>query len=280
MSNPTGSTDYNKLADVVVAAEFVAELDANTEKTVRVDNIQNCPTTRPFLVLFDSTATHTLINMHSLPIGCLPESIDDNITVATTLGRFKSSQQVCLDTLTFLDLRPDNHIHGTPVLLIQCKGHVFSKKCKYDMIIGRDICNMLEVKTSHSRANQSDSSLDGTITPGDNDIVFPRPGAKTYKGHISDARQDVLCYSTYILDGIKHLEATKRIAKCRRLELLSIALAKYQSEKGFRFWSCVQNYKSDFVFTEIRGTDAARRIQCILNAKPHAMSSSISDPSK
>ena len=93
-----------------------------------VQSIQNVPSSKPLVVLFDWGASHSLVNIKALPKGCNPARSDRVMHSTTIAGKFQTSMQVDLRRIAFPEFHRKRYVGNL-------RTYVFSSPCRYDMII-------------------------------------------------------------------------------------------------------------------------------------------------
>jgi len=111
-----------------------------------VQSIQNVPSSKPLVVLFDSGASHSLVNIKALPKGCNPARSDRVMHSTTIAGKFQTSMQVDLRRIAFPEFHRKRYVGNL-------RTYVFSSPCRYDMIIGRDLLHELGLKIDFKNNN-------------------------------------------------------------------------------------------------------------------------------
>ena len=124
------STDMY-LEDAIVEPEEKQDLLPIT--FALASKIQGQVNKRPMLVLLDSGSTTSWFSKNSLPTGVQGSTVK-KVTGSTLAGNFSSDKPVCLENISFPDFHPKRKL---PKVFVQ----VFNSKCRYDMIIGRNIWN-------------------------------------------------------------------------------------------------------------------------------------------
>ena len=95
------------------------------------EQIQGQVFRKPMVLLLDSGSTTTWINKKALPRGIQGETVD-KITGSTLGGTFNSTEQVCIEELSFPEFFAKRK-------LPKLSARVFHADCRYDMIVGRDV---------------------------------------------------------------------------------------------------------------------------------------------
>ena len=96
--------------------------------------IQKGVSGRLLRVLLDSGSGKTMINQTALPKGCTPEVLKQPIINKTIEGTFTTNRVVHLESI----LLPE---FDRSLTISDATAFVFNDKCKYDIIVGRDILN-------------------------------------------------------------------------------------------------------------------------------------------
>ena len=92
--------------------------------------IQNVPFTRPLSILLDSGSTTSWFNHRALPPNITPTTVPA-LHSTTMAGNFQSNQQLSLSTVSLPKL--------SDLTLPNLNARMFNAKCRYDLILGRDI---------------------------------------------------------------------------------------------------------------------------------------------
>ena len=92
--------------------------------------IRNVPFTRPLSVLLDSGSTTSRFNHRALPPNINPTTVTA-LHGTTMAGNFQSNQQLSLSTISLPEL--------SDLTLPNLNARMFNAKCRYDLILGRDI---------------------------------------------------------------------------------------------------------------------------------------------
>ena len=103
--------------------------------------------------LFDTGASHTVINQAALPSGATPITTTP-INAQTTSGQLFTNQLVNLHNVSLPEF--------TKSIKIQTiQAYVFNTPCRYDIILGRDVLQQLQidVKFSDKTINWKDNSV-------------------------------------------------------------------------------------------------------------------------
>ena len=96
-----------------------------------VGSVSKQSSRKPYVVLFDSGASHSWWNIKSLPPGTVPKKVEA-ATSSTLAGDMKSNLQVKLEDITFPEFFKSRR-------LCTLDARVFTAECRYDAIIGRDV---------------------------------------------------------------------------------------------------------------------------------------------
>ena len=95
-----------------------------------VQFMQNQASTKPYIILFDSGSSHSWWNHKSIPKGCTPKKVEATNS-QTLAGNMNSSLEIQLENVTFPEFFKTRKVG-------EITARLFTAKCRYDAIIGRD----------------------------------------------------------------------------------------------------------------------------------------------
>ena len=120
-------------------ASITSRTDMVPSSILFVRTIQNKECRKLLRCLFDSGASHTLINSSVLPPGVTTFSLPGLEQTMTAAGTFDSSRTVRLRDLHLPEFDRTKKMYGV-------QAHIFDAPCNYDIILGRDFLSEIGLK--------------------------------------------------------------------------------------------------------------------------------------
>ena len=90
-------------------------------------------------ILFDSGGSHTMIDSSCLPVGVNPTLLPNPTQMQTIAGSINTNRYVRLSEISLPEFDRSKIIDGNVAL-------VFDSPCQYDMIVGRDFLQKIDLK--------------------------------------------------------------------------------------------------------------------------------------